>query len=34
VVVEQSRSDVSPLATARVNAACLERLGYHPGAVG
>jgi sugar phosphate isomerase/epimerase len=34
VVVEQSRSDVSPLASARANAACLRRLGYDPGAVG
>jgi inosose dehydratase len=34
VVVEQSRSDVSPLHSARVNAACLQRLGYDPGTVG
>jgi inosose dehydratase len=32
VVVEQSRSDVSPLESARINAACLRRLGYDPGA--
>jgi sugar phosphate isomerase/epimerase len=34
VVVEQSRSDASPLESARVNAACLRRLGYDPGATG
>lgn len=34
VVVEQSRSDVSPLHSARVNAEALRRLGYEPGAVG
>ena len=34
VVVEQSRSDVSPLASAQVNAAYLRRLGYDPGAAG
>lgn len=34
VVVEQSRSDVSPPASARANAAYLARLGYDPGAVG
>jgi inosose dehydratase len=34
VVVEQSRSDVSPLASARANAAALRRLGCDPGAVG
>jgi sugar phosphate isomerase/epimerase len=30
VVVEQSRSDVSPLASARLNAAAIEHLGYAP----
>jgi inosose dehydratase len=34
VVVEQSRSDVSPLHSAQANAACLRRLGYDPGRVG
>lgn len=34
VVVEQSRSDVSPLASARANAAYLRGLGYDPGATG
>lgn len=34
IVVEQSRSDVSPLESARVNAACLRRLGYDPGETG
>jgi inosose dehydratase len=34
VVVEQSRSDVSPLHSARDNAAFLRRLGYDPGATG
>ncbi len=34
VVVEQSRSDVSPLHSASLNAAYLRRLGYDPGAVG
>ena len=34
VVVEQSRSDVSPLHSARVNAAFLRQLGYDPGATG
>jgi inosose dehydratase len=34
VVVEQSRSDVSPLHSASVNAAYLRRLGFDPGAVG
>jgi inosose dehydratase len=33
VVVEQSRSDVSPLHSARRNANCLRRLGYDPGMV-
>ncbi|MCA9880172.1 MAG: TIM barrel protein [Thermomicrobiales bacterium] len=34
VVVEQSRSDVSPRHSAGVNAAALRRLGYDPGAAG
>lgn len=34
VVVEQSRSDVSPRHSAGVNAAALRRLGYDPGATG
>lgn len=34
VVVEQSRSDVSPRRSAEVNAAALRRLGYDPGATG
>jgi inosose dehydratase len=34
VVVEQSRSDVSPLQSALVNAAYLRQLGYDPGATG
>jgi inosose dehydratase len=34
VVVEQSRSDASPLASARANADFLRRLGYDPMAVG
>jgi sugar phosphate isomerase/epimerase len=34
VVVEQSRSDVSPLHSARINADYLRRLGYDPGATG
>jgi sugar phosphate isomerase/epimerase len=34
VVVEQSRSDVSPLASARANARYLRSLGYDPGAIG
>jgi inosose dehydratase len=33
VVVEQSRSDVSPLESARVNAAYLRQLGYDPGRI-
>jgi len=34
VVVEQSRSDISPRHSANVNAAALRRLGYDPGATG
>ena len=34
VVVEQSRSDISPHRIAEVNAAALHRLGYDPGATG
>ncbi len=34
VVVEQSRSDVSPLESAKVNAAYLRQLGYDPGQIG
>ena len=34
VVVEQSRSDISPRRSAEVNAAALRRLGYDPGATG
>jgi inosose dehydratase len=34
VVVEQSRSDTTPAASARVNATYLRRLGYDPGATG
>ena len=34
VVVEQSRSDVSPAASAEANAAAIRRLGYAPDAIG
>lgn len=34
VVVEQSRSDISPRHSAEVNAAAIRRLGYDPGAAG
>lgn len=34
VVVEQSRSDISPRQSAEVNACALRRLGYDPGTVG
>ncbi len=34
VVIEQSRSDVSPRESARVNAEYLRALGYDPGHVG
>ena len=33
VVVEQSRSDISPRDSAEANAAAIRRLGYDPGAI-